>query len=477
MSRLNLEMTEDTDNKDMNIGPDGRSLVRRDSEVVPEIVAAPITMEMMQQYLEVERQHTRRSLLWLTTIFLFVVLSVLTLFAAIGIFVLRNVRSAAADVKDIRFLTAQYSDEVLGISNRMAGIEKKNSNIDDVITGWESYQTLKNRRLRSEIERFGKWVMAGKEEESRELLELKTKLVAMEDSVTRREEELLQVKEQYEALVSAMSVSAEPADATAVGGDLLSEQPDETDVRQDPDYVAAVSASEIPEEPPVTPSVAESSRSRSEGEVTVVTFPNGDMYKGQLKDGFFNGWGVLTYKNGDRYEGSFKNDMKNGKGTFVYSNGDRFEGEFRSDMKQGQGVYLFQSGDRYVGEFKNDMIGGKGTMTYKDGNRYSGDFRNGMRDGNGVLRFSNDDVYEGGFVDDLRTGRGTYTFFDGSKYTGEFLSGKRHGKGRYVYSSGEEFIGAFVDGRKHGRGVCVYPNGERLEGLWENDEFVAEAGD
>jgi hypothetical protein len=53
----------------------------------------------------------------------------------------------------------------------------------------------------------------------------------------------------------------------------------------------------------------------------IKTFPNGDKYVGEFKDGRRNGQGTLSAPNGLEYVGEFKNDMFNGQGTLFAPNG------------------------------------------------------------------------------------------------------------------------------------------------------------
>ena len=67
----------------------------------------------------------------------------------------------------------------------------------------------------------------------------------------------------------------------------------------------------------------------------------------------FQGTGVYTYANGSQYKGDFKQGLFNGKGT------------------------LFSDGQIYVGEFKDGDHYGKGTITYYDKSQEIGEWRNG----------------------------------------------------------------------------------------------------
>jgi hypothetical protein len=55
---------------------------------------------------------------------------------------------------------------------------------------------------------------------------------------------------------------------------------------------------------------------------------NGDVYKGEWRNNYVHGKGIMNYaNNGDVYEGHWKNNEKHGKGIMNYSNSDVYEGD------------------------------------------------------------------------------------------------------------------------------------------------------
>jgi hypothetical protein len=443
---------------------------------LPRVLDPVMTVQVVQKFMEVERRRNRRAFLWLSSVFLLVILLILSLFAGIGVHVLRNSSDAANAAKSLQAQTAVYASEVLGLSDKVNRMSEGTVEIEGLIRMKEDQRLKDGRILRSDLERFGRWV------ESR----------TSQDKQTI--ETLLERLNELETKVATAPPAASSAGEVSAGAD----KPAAIPVSED----AAVAAVEV--EPvvqaeggslPVTQVTAPEAASEDidgkfdvamlepvrvavpvppleRGDVSVVTFPNGDRYKGPFKAGLFHGWGEYAFKNGDSYEGYFSDDLKAGKGTYVYANGDKYVGEFQNDMRQGTGSLLYANGDKYVGEFKGDTITGKGAKFYSNGNKYSGDFKDGIKQGNGLLSYFNGDSYKGEFKDDLRNGRGVYVFSDGSKYVGEFKDDKRHGTGRFIFADGGEYVGLFKDGMKHGEGVCVYPDGRRLKGIWKDDKFV-----
>lgn len=451
-----------------------RNAWARPGEALPEVLDPVITKALIQQYVETERNRNRRALLWISGIFLFVVLLILSMFLSVGFYMLKKSITAAEIAEDMTLKTSVYAAEVVDMSNKLGRLEKDASDIQTEFKNKQTEEAKKEELLKSDLVRFSKWVSSKNKQESTALSNLERKLSDLEAASVLRQKELDEMREKYLALLQASS------DKIVLGDDGVGMSVEAGKGVTESDVSTGGISSGVQEEPAnkVQQDKGEDTTEPTEaltlssGSASVVSFPNGDSYKGGFKNGLFSGWGVYTYGNGDQYEGNFSSDMKNGKGTFVYRNGSKYIGEFKNDMMEGKGTFYFNEGDRYVGDFKDNRMEGKGTRHYSNGNKYEGDFKNDMRHGNGILTFTNGDVYKGEFRDDERTGKGSYIFTDGAKYVGNFEGGQRHGSGKYIYAGGEEFVGEFRYGKREGTGICVYPNGQRLKGLWKNDEFV-----
>jgi hypothetical protein len=108
-----------------------------------------------------------------------------------------------------------------------------------------------------------------------------------------------------------------------------------------------------------------------------------------------DGKGTVTFPGGQKYVGQFKNGLREGKGTMTFpdtrtSAGQKqYEGEWKEDKPSGKGTVTFYDGRKFVGEWKFEVVGGlpvmmeksvvvsgRGTMFYPDGRKEVGEFIN-----------------------------------------------------------------------------------------------------
>jgi hypothetical protein len=87
-----------------------------------------------------------------------------------------------------------------------------------------------------------------------------------------------------------------------------------------------------------------------------IRYPNGDKFKGVMKNGNIEGRGVLNYGNGDVYDGEFKKNLMHGKGCYTWLNGESYEGEFIEGKIRGVGVMTSPIGTTARGDFSSKRV-------------------------------------------------------------------------------------------------------------------------
>ncbi len=440
------------------------------SEGDNQTVARPdaMTLSALRDEMLFEHARQRRVMAWFGTVFAFVMLSAVALVLLAGITVLRQAGQVLETVDEMRDYVAVNSARIGAMTNRFTDIERVQLSLATRLNALQTSQAQALEQLAADVRRQGRWTESKEATDERDKRSLNERLLQLGEDVAQTASSLERVHRQLDQFVSVEGVVVVPAGADAA--------PTAAGAASVPaaallDSFSVDSIDEVFET--LQAQVALPVRDKSvPTTISVVSFPNGDRYEGEFRNGLMHGWGVYVSKLGDRYEGTFENDLRNGPGTQTTTSGERFTGTFVSGIRHGLGSLTQSDGSRYAGDFRNDLINGRGVMVYPDGSKYVGDFMNGRKHGKGVIRFSNGDVYEGEFRSDLRTGKGEYRFADGSRYTGDFMDGVRHGQGHYRAADGAQYIGPFRNGRMHGEGVRVYSGGQRVKGLWNEGEHV-----
>ena len=124
-----------------------------------------------------------------------------------------------------------------------------------------------------------------------------------------------------------------------------------------------------------------------------IKFPRNE-YKGEWKDGKFEGKGTLTEPWGV-YVGDFKNNLAHGVGRQTFNDGGWFEGEIKNDELNGKAIHVWANGDKYIGTFVNSIMQGPAIVEYVDGARYEGNFKDDLYHGQGKLEYADGESYDG----------------------------------------------------------------------------------
>lgn len=168
--------------------------------------------------------------------------------------------------------------------------------------------------------------------------------------------------------------------------------------------------------------------------------------------------GSIHYLNGNVYKGETRNGKAHGQGELIYACGNTYTGEFKDDLPNGKGIFQEKDGNRYEGQLQNGKAHGQGKSIDKNGGVYLGEFKNGRRSGKGFFKEKDGTGYEGEFKDDLLNGKGIMAWKDGAWYEGEFKNGIPYSKGRFTDQFGNSFEGTFKNRRLHGDIIVTYKN-------------------
>ena len=177
-----------------------------------------------------------------------------------------------------------------------------------------------------------------------------------------------------------------------------------------------------------------------------ITYPNGEIYNGCVKNGRKEGHGIYTFNNGDQYDGEWKNNKKEGHGLYTWASGSKYDGEFKNSLREGKGVYTYNNGDEYDGEWKNDKEEGHGVFKWVNGDEYDGEWKNGEKEGQGIVTFLNGDQYEGELKNGEKEGYGVFKWVNGDEYDGEWKNGLREGHGKFINCQGDKYEGKWING-------------------------------
>jgi S1-C subfamily serine protease len=123
----------------------------------------------------------------------------------------------------------------------------------------------------------------------------------------------------------------------------------------------------------------------------------------------------------------------NGQGTYSWPDGQKYVGQFKDGERNGQGTFTFADGRIYVGQWKDEKRNGQGTQTWPDGQKYVGQYKDGKKHGQGTYSWPDGQKYVGQYKDGKKHGQGTYTWPNGQKYVGQYKDGERNEGKELVY--------------------------------------------
>ena len=182
---------------------------------------------------------------------------------------------------------------------------------------------------------------------------------------------------------------------------------------------------------------------------------NGDVYKGQWKDGFLHGQGIYKWKDGTVYDGQWKDGKKNGQGTEKWVDKAVYVGQYKDGFLHGEGTYTNPNGEKFSGTWVDGTLDGKSPEDLdkitQSNQTKTGCLQGDCKNGQGTYKWSSGTVYEGQWKDGKKNGQGTAKYSDGGVYEGQYKDDKRNGQGTYTNINGVKSSGVWVDGKLDGK--------------------------
>ena len=179
----------------------------------------------------------------------------------------------------------------------------------------------------------------------------------------------------------------------------------------------------------------------------------------KLKEILKNGT-LLTFSDGCKYTGMTKPDPKNkdklipeGLGFAMWSDGQSYKGQYKNGTFDGWGNYKVPGSHELIGIWKEGFIT-SGEMKFEDGRHYVGEFKNSKHHGNGTMNYSGNKEYEGQWKDGDVHGKGKLTYL----------------KNYEQQEKGTIYEGTFKNGNQHGEFIITFPDGDILESTYVNGQ-------
>ena len=199
----------------------------------------------------------------------------------------------------------------------------------------------------------------------------------------------------------------------------------------------------------------------------------------------FNGQGAFTYPNGDKYVGDYKDGQFNGQGTYINANGEKHVGEWNNGNLNGQAIKFIANGSiNESGIYKDGKLV---TSQYIDPNSFTRIAINNLapavsdsqqqaieQRGKQVAietRQSKLPACQGSDSSKWDDCYGSWIDSSGKKYAGVFTYGKVNGRkfngqGADTFPNGDKYVGDYKDGQFNGQGTLTFADGRVLLGEW-----------
>ena len=180
-----------------------------------------------------------------------------------------------------------------------------------------------------------------------------------------------------------------------------------------------------------------------------VSYPGGESYEGDIRDGVPHGVGKRELASSSIYRGQFQHGCRHGAGRMVLASGENLQGFFlgRASTLQGEGKIALHGGAEMAGTFADGKLHGDGYYRAPNGVEWRGHFEAGTLSGRASMscpaNTENDDhtaetvldaaSYEGDVAHDRANGHGVVTF-GAVRCSGSFVNGALDGQATVLES-------------------------------------------
>lgn len=92
--------------------------------------------------------------------------------------------------------------------------------------------------------------------------------------------------------------------------------------------------------------------SKSDG-IKSITFPDGNKFDGEVKNGNLEGQGLMTSPDGNKFVGNFIKGKLEGPGEMTWPDGTKLVAKFKHGQPEGKVTFILPNGVQKIGTFKN----------------------------------------------------------------------------------------------------------------------------
>jgi hypothetical protein len=93
--------------------------------------------------------------------------------------------------------------------------------------------------------------------------------------------------------------------------------------------------------------------------------------------------GILRFHDGQIYKGDLKNGQRSGGGTNSWADEQEYTGEWKSNSRNGRGTHTWPDGRKVAGQWKEGHLHGKVYFSWTNGATFDGTCKMGKKDGRG----------------------------------------------------------------------------------------------